>query len=277
MKTQKINCTMAAKKLLPAIMVAMFLFSGCEKADMPDPDPAPDLPPEFSMLMNFSDFSNVDTTGHSSSLNFQNWDAAASYVFEWKNSLDDVLTVPTTSFMRAFKSKPHFDNEFNAWAWEFEFTSDGKKYGADLRGIIVPDGIQWEMYVSLEGLFTDYLWYSGFSDKDNTKGNWVLNTGPEDPGTFLLVNWTRNAINGNYTIKYTNISSGNPQSGSYILYEKRSELMDASYTIYSSSTIHFVKIHWSHANIYGQITDARVFEDELWHCWDETRQDTACD
>ena len=28
---------------------------------------------------------------------------------------------------------------------------------------------------------------------------------------------------------------------------------------------------------YGQITDARVFEDELWHCWDETRQDTACD
>jgi hypothetical protein len=276
MKTQKIDYGITTKKVLWAIMVAMFLFSGCEKADLPDPEPAPDLPPDFSMIMNFSDFSSVDTNTLNPSLNYQNWRVAASYVLEWKNSLADILALPTTSFLKAFKYKPYFDNEFNAWVWDFEFTVDGKTYVADLRGFIVPDGIRWEMYVSLEGLFTDYLWYSGYTDKEYTEGNWVINTGPEDPGTFLLANWTLNAINGNYTVKYTNISSGHPQSGSYILYGKTSELMDASYTVYNSTTIHFVKIHWSRASIFGQVTDPRYFDDELWHCWDETRQDTTC-
>ena len=277
MKTKTYNYAIATK--LPVILVAVILivFSSCNKEESPEPEAAPNIPPESTMIMNFSDFKNVDTTAFKSSLSYQHWGRAATHVLVWNTVLTITLAVPVASFRESFKHEAVYNPDINAWVWSYNFIAGGDIHLAELHGSVSATGIQWNMYISRDGHYSDFLWYSGTSDLDNESGNWVLNNNPDTANSFLLIEWTRDLSTGNFDIKYTNIAAQNPNNGSFIYYAKTSDLMDASYNIYNSSEINYVKINWSRTNIFGQIKDPFFFEDSDFHCWDEMRQDTDCE
>lgn len=276
MKKRNFDYTIVTKNTSILLLMVFIATSGCKKEDTSEPEKAPALPPESTMIMNFSDFTNVDTTAYKSVESYQNWGRAASHVLVWNTVLTVTLAIPVASFREAFKHQAVYDPGLNAWVWSYNFTAGGDVHLAELHGISMPDGVQWEMYITKDSGYTDFLWYSGTSDAANESGTWILNANPDNPNPFLLIEWNRNLTNGNFDIKYTNIAAQNPNNGSYILYGKTSELMDAFYTIYNSSEINFVKINWSRASIFGQIKDPAFFEDDFFHCWDETRMDANC-
>ena len=276
MKTKIYNYAIVTKSLLILLTATLTVFSSCKKEDGTEPEAAPEIPPETSMVMNFSDFNNVDTTAYKSSVTYQHWGRAAAHVLVWNTVLTVTLAVPVASFRESFKHTPVYDPDINSWVWSYNFVAAGDIHLAELHGTVTPNGVEWNMYISRDGHYSDFLWYSGTSDAGNESGSWVLNTNPDNPNSFLLIEWNRDIVNGNYDIKYTNIATSNPNNGSYIFYGKTSDLMDATYNIYNSSEINFVRINWSRAYIFGQIKDPFFFEDEEFHCWDETRMDSEC-
>ena len=64
------------------------------------------------------------------------------------------------------------------------------------------------MYISKEGFFEDFLWYTGESDFWATEGTWTLRKGPDQDVDLLLIEWSRNPSEGTGQVKYTNIAEG---------------------------------------------------------------------
>ena len=83
------------------------------------------------------------------------------------------LAIPVASFVESVKQTPVKQPD-NSWVWTYSITVQGVTYTAELHGKYIDSGVRWDMYITRQDEYTDFLWYYGESDIDNTRGYWVL-------------------------------------------------------------------------------------------------------
>lgn len=260
-----------------ALVLTVTLFQSCEKEPIDGPVDslvAPELPPAESFIMPFDDFEDADTVRGP----FRNWFYSASNVVVWNSVLTITLAVPVASFYASFNSQAEFQGDLT-WLWAYNFPVNGINYRAKLFGkILSAEEVQWEMYISQVGGFTDVLWYSGVTATDRTYAHWTLNRDGNNPTPFLQSDYQRN-INGDIaSIRYTNVTPNVPENGGYI--EFRQELgatpYDRAYDVYKAEIDNLLEIKWNSTTNEGRVKDAEKFIDNEWHCWGSNLMDTDC-
>ncbi len=261
-----------------------FMLFGCAEDDpteTPDPGQAPELPPQSTFVMDFSDFAEEGAIPFNDGdgaeiLTRINHGWAVINVAIWNGIILGGLAIPVAAFLEAFNHEAILQTD-GRWKWEYNFHAGGDLHVAELYGQIVDGEVQWEMYISRQGQFEDFLWFSGINNLTATEGSWNLNNDPQNPIPLLEILWHRNPAEGTADISYTNIEPGGPENGGYIFYGITNETpYNAFYDIYNIGQDHLTEIEWDRINKPGQIKSQNIFSDEDWHCWDGNLDDIDC-
>lgn len=259
------------------LLVAMLPgVTGCNNAvEPPTDEQAPDIPPASTFVMDFSDFGDGGTqkgvAGWTDPATLQpgagsNWAFAALNVGVWSVVVTVTLAVPVAAFVESFNHEPERQSD-GSWAWDYDVTVGTDVFSARLTAMAVGGDIEWNMYLSKEGEYTDFHWFSGLSNLVGTEGTWTLNRGPDEATPFIGIEWHVGSSGDTGDIKYTNIVPDGPENGGYIFYAVTDEAFDASYDIYDKTADNLTSIEWSRTDKDGRVMDADHFGDELWHCW----------
>ena len=250
---------------------AVFFQTGCKK-DNPD---APKIPPSSSFVMNLTDLDSSKAGKMGKGL-YDNYLFAAGNVFVWNVVLTVGLYVPVASFVNSFNYQGVWDNKEKAWFWKYDFTA-AVKYSAKLKAQLNGNVVHWEMYISKENGFQDFMWYEGNSYVDDSQGDWTLYDNAISNKELLGIVWHKNSANGTSDIKYTNIIPGNVENGGYIEYGITTDTTyNAYYNIYNKGQNNHTNIKWNRTTKNGRVYDVKHFSDSLWHCWDIDYKNINC-
>ncbi len=265
------------KKVMFSMLVIGVIFSisftSCKKEQN---KPAPELPPQSSFVMDFSDFSNPDDTLASRELaTYYNWGYAYANVAVWNTIIKVGLAVPVAAFKESFKHEAIYHPDENNWTWSYNFVAGGVMHEAELTGYILNDTVNWEMRITKDGQYSDFLWYYGKNSYDRSGGYWILYEKPSNPSELLRIDWTYDG-NGIGDIKYTNIVPGGDENGGYIYYGTMDGDMTRFYHIYNKGKDNLTEIEWNHADHHGHVKDPLKYGDTDWHCWDTLLKDVDC-
>jgi hypothetical protein len=260
------------------ICLLLFLMAACQKDENgTEIKQAPQLPPEASMVMNFDDFADIDTTAYKSGLSFQNWGWSALNVGIWNAVIKVALAVPVAAFYESFNHEGIYNTETNKWIWSYNFIAGGAIHQASLHASIVPDGVHWQMYISKNNAFSNFLWYEGTTNTANSTAVWHLNEKPANLNEFLLIEYQKDLQSNIEQIKYTNVNPSSPGEGGYIQYGINNSLdYNAFYNIYHIEQDNMLNIEWSRTMKDGRVRDENRFGDLEWRCWDIDLQDIIC-
>jgi len=268
-------------KILPILFIlgVITLIVSCEADKTTDPqDQLPTIPPQSSMVINFNEFPDT-LSGSVPEIPLaikKNWAWAATNVQVWNSVLTLTLVVPVAAFSEAFNHQPVLQSD-GSWLWQYEISVQEGNFIAKLYGKMVTEGIEWTMLLTKAGEFTDFEWFTGFSNLPATEGTWTLNKEPNSPSPFLSIEWSRNTQDETANVKYILISPAIPQDGSYIFYGKTNEVpLNRFYLIYKAENNNLIDIKWSYESHFGRVKDSLYFEDMNWYCWDEKLDDTNC-
>jgi hypothetical protein len=279
--------------LICSLAVTAVLMFACSEKEPTEPEAeAPQIPPLSSFLMDFSDFVTAgsvhvcpeyvvvdvsDSIGFfKTALTQDNYNWAATHVGVWNLIITVGLAVPVAAFVESFAHRPTQQPD-GSWIWSYHLTVDGDQYSAALHGSIDNSGTQWEMYITKEGEYENFMWYSGEADLFLTEGTWTLNKHPEDPIPLVGIEWHRDIEDSTADIRYTNIEPGGAENGGYIYYGTIIDsTYDAFYDIYNKGQNNFIDIAWNRTSQDGRVRDAVHFQDHDWHCWDGEHQDIEC-
>jgi hypothetical protein len=263
------------------------LFLGCEKKENP-----PALPPAATMKIDFSNFSTLTKSGiadagikGSAAADKSNWNIAATTAGFWNLILVVNLAIPVTSFALAIDKTPVYLD--NRWVWSYDFNVIGATYKARLTGQVRSSDVKWEMYISREGIgaFPEVLWYEGTSKLDGKSGQWILKHSQQFPEPMLQIDWE---VTGSEVgmIKYTYIRdkkddrSTDPFKNSYIQYGITTNTLNAYYNVHQNTGVvnvfNDIFIEWNTTKHNGHIKANSYFQDNLWHCWNETGDNIVC-
>lgn len=265
------------KKFMYFAVILVFVFSitACEKDK--EADDSPEMPPEDAFVMDFSDFSN-NKSQNKSAENVEtsvNFGYAALNVGVWNTLLSVGLAVPVTSYKVALDQKPS-KTAPNVWEWVYNFDVGSVGHTARLEGTLTSTAIDWKMYISKDGFFEDFVWYTGQSQLDGKHGTWTLYKSPTENVELLDIEWNYDGDTGIKNIKYTNIETGSDANGGYILFGVDKEELNAYYDIYNTKKDETTNIRWSLTNKNGKVKAQHFFSDDTWHCWDTSQNDIDC-
>lgn len=274
-----------------SLLVMLFagLFWGCQKKDN---TPAPALPPVGSMSIDFSNFASKKSAIAETEIKAitivdkSNWTLASSIAGVWNTILALNLAVPVASFKVAINNTPVYLDK-NKWQWSYNFNVVGATYKARLTGEVRTTDVKWEMYISKEGVgaFSELLWYQGTSALDGKSGQWILNHSQQFPEPAIQIDWQVVGSDiGN--IKYTYIRdlkddrTSDPFKTSFIEYGLTSNTLNAFYNVHLNNGVqgvfNDVFIEWSTTIHNGHIKANYHYQDDLWHCWNETGENVTC-
>ena len=294
-----------------AIAVLALLVTGCNKTSTstatttttPSPTTSktpPQIPPLQTFLMPLDDFTSgagissaIDqesqrefvclASSDSMPLAIQqaalidqsNWLYAASKVLFWRTVAVVGLAIPVAAFKASFVNTPVQQTD-GSWIWSYTVTVIGT-YTAKLHGSYTDNGVHWEMNISKQGEYTDFLWYYGDSDLPATHGSWTLKENPQSPNDLLRIDWQRNIADGTYTVQYTNIKPGAAENGGYISVQYTGQTpYNHIWDIYNKAQDNHVNIEWNNQSQAGEIKDYSKYFDNNWHCWDTSHNNCAC-
>jgi hypothetical protein len=245
-------------------LLVLVMSTGCEKQEETS---APQMPPASSFIIDFNEFQ----TSTKSTQTYENWTAAVLTAGAWNTVLAVTLAVPVAAYVEALEQEPErVDND--TWKWTFSVPVEEINYTAILFADVKGADVEWKMFVSMEGGFSDFLWFKGTCNVLRTHGDWTLYLSPINNAEFLKIDWNHNWESSTGDIKYTNVLAGAEGNGDYIFYGKTLETpFNTFYDIYDHSENKMVKI------IYSMTTHAgSIFYDDTWHCWNGSYEDTAC-
>ena len=268
-------------KTLPILFVVgiIALLISCEDDKTTNPqEQTPTIPPPSTMIIDFSEFPDTSSGDGLQNLvvSRNNWGWAALNVSVWNSVLTLTLAVPVAAFLESFNHQP-VQQPDRSWLWQYTLNVEGGSYTAKLYGKTVTEGVEWRMLLSRAGVYTDFEWFKGFSNLPATEGTWTLNKDPNLPSPFLYIEWHRNTQEGTADVKYTNINPVGSGNGSYIFYGKTNEIpYNRFYQIFDATENRTIDIKWNYEQLFGRVKDPIHFEDELWHCWDQTLNDIVC-
>lgn len=280
---------MNAFKLVKSTSACMFVVAtmisatGCAM-NGPSGGAPPEIPPPSTFVMEFDDFAGdavakVIPDGRdpvrSQIITNGNWGWGALHVGVWNAIVTVGMAIPVVTFLESFNHEPAQQPD-GAWVWSYEVTVSGVVHSAELHALTVDGNIQWNMYVSKEGFFEDFNWFSGVSNLPGTEGTWTLNNHADDPTPLVGIEWHRSPTTETGDIRYTNIIPDGPENGGYIYFGVIEDTLDAFYEIYNKGADNTIEIEWNRSTKVGRIRDNAHFADDQWHCWDGTLQDTEC-
>lgn len=262
------------KKTLSVIMILAVLSSCSEEEDSFTPGTAPEIPPVESMLINFDNFKEETREG-GREMSQLNWGVAALQVGTWNVIITLNLAIPVAAFQASLTSTPEFDRDRGLWVWRFDYDFLGRTYSSELTGKINGDQVEWQMFISQENGFQDFLWYTGTMNLDGTEGFWFLNENVDSPNALLRIHWEKESENI-ARVKYSNVKEGDPNFDSFIEYGIQDGDLDRFYNISITSTENMTNIEWSNVNNEGRIKNPSFFNDDDFHCWDSSFDDIEC-
>jgi hypothetical protein len=270
-------------KILPIIIVITFigLMISCGDDNTTNPedqDKIPTIPPQSSLIINFDEFPDTSTLENINNpkLTKGNWAWAAENVKYWNSVLFVTLAIPTAAFVEAFNHQPVKQSD-GSWLWKYTVVINSDTYTAKLFGKDLGYGVDWRMLLSKSGSYTDFEWFTGFSNSDATEGSWTVNKNPDLASPFLAIDWERNIQEETANIKYTIVAPTIPHVGSYISYGKTNDVsFNRFYQIFNSDNNNLIDINWNYESKFGRIKDAYYFGNSNYHCWNENLDDTNC-
>lgn len=256
------------------LLIFSIFFSCSEDPTEPNINQPPTMPPLATMAMDFDDFT---PTSLAKAEGKGNWLWAAGNVAFWNTALTVTMAIPVAAFAESFNHPPVLKSD-GSWLWAYNYNIGALQYTAKLYAKPELNGIKWNMYISLHGVFDEFHWFTGTSDYLATDGYWLLNLRPKDPVPFMQIDWTRDDKTQAFDLTYTNVIPEGDENGSYI---HQALNLDGDFTgmydIYLVSTDNLVEIKWKRDSLEGRITDEKHFEDAEWHCWDSNLDDTDCE
>jgi len=260
---------------------AVFIFA-CSEDEPTEPElESPQIPPVSTFLMDFGEFAIEDKAapvkGPATELLSQdNYNWAALHIGVWNLIITVGLAVPVATFAESFSHRPEQQPD-GSWVWSYDLTVDGDLYSATLHGSLDNTGTDWEMTITKEGEYQDFMWYSGQADLFLTEGTWTLNKHPDEPVPFVGIEWHRDIEDSTADIKYTNIEPGSAENGGFIFYGTSTDTTyDAFYDIYNKGQNHLIEVEWHRTKGDGRVRDTAHYLDGDWHCWDGDLQDIEC-
>jgi hypothetical protein len=263
---------------LAAVCLLGFACSDDDDAVSPPVAQAPEIPPQSTFIMNFSDYEDQAEapSAPGSELSRINWGQSALRIGFWNLALTVTLAVPAAAFVEAFNHEPIMLGD-SSWEWSYSVVVASAVHTCRLNGKVVDDDVQWRMYITKVGEYSDYLWYSGSHDLGATEGTWTVNRHPDEVNPFIGIEWHRNPVNGTGDLKYTNIIPEHEENGGYIYYGSTSDPdNDRFYRIYNKGEDNLAEIEWNSSTKAGRVKDEFFYGDQLWHCWDENLDDVDC-
>lgn len=210
------------------------------------------------------------------SSNKSNWNHAALNVGFWSAVVVVGLAVPVGAFQASFRNIP-LQQPDGSWIWSYSVLVRGSVHSAELHGQFIPEGVHWDMRISKEDEYQDFLWYYGESNLPATEGFWILKQNPDEPNDLLEIDWSRNISAGTNSIRYTNIVPDGPENGGYIAVQYTDDIpYDYIWDIYNKGQDNHTYIEFSSSSGEGRVKDFNRFGDDDWHCWDSDRMNVAC-
>lgn len=259
--------------LLMLVTVPLF-FSCSDTPSNPIKQQPPVVPPQSTMVMDFSQFTQTSLAKTDSK---DNWLWAVGNVAFWNTAITVTMAVPVAAFAASFGNEPVLQPD-GSWLWSYNFNVGPLQYTASLYGKVGLDGITWDMFITLHGVFTDFHWFTGKSDLLATSGYWTMNLRPMDPMPFLQIDWSRDIQSQALEVIYTNIVPDGDENGSYIRQAFNQELpFTGMFDVYRVTKENLVEIKWNRQTLEGRIKDPAHFADDAWHCWDSNLNDTECE
>ncbi len=249
--------------------------SGNAGTMMPAPggDEAPEIPPESSMVMDFQDFQG---NARVSNQLIENWGRSFFSVALWSTAVTVTLAVPVAAFRESFNHTPERRTD-GTWVWGYDVPVNGMTFSAELTAAATGDEIEWNMFLSKEGEYSDVNWFSGRSNLTVTSGTWRLNHKPTALEPFLDIEWSQDPGGVPADIRYTNIQPGESNHGGFIYYAVTDGAdYDRVYEIYLPADENRVNIEWNSATMAGRLKEPNHFGDDVWHCWSTELRDVAC-
>ena len=268
------------KKILSLLFILTMsacFFVGCKK----DKGEPPVLPPEESMVIDFSNFAiakkSADDISFAKGTENSNWEYAATVAGIWKIIINTTLAVPVTAFKTALNQTPAYIAT-KTWQWSYSVTYLSVNYKARLTGLIRTNDVQWKMYITREGTggFSEFVWFEGTSKLDGTGGQWILYQSAAAPDAVLQIDWTKTAT-AIGTVKYTYIKN-DAFKNSYIEYGLTSSTLNAYYAIHYYNGVKFsdVNVEWNTTTHNGHVKSPDYLGDTNWYCWDANKINVLC-
>ncbi len=258
------------------VIAVLLLNTSCREDPVEKVPDAPNLPPEASFVMDYNSFSEATNKKGYVKSGYTNFGYAGINILFWNTVLTVNLAIPVAAFSESFNHEPEYIGNLE-WVWSYEVTVSDQKYQAELHGKMINADIEWKMYVSKEGEFSDFLWYEGTMDSTYKQIEWIIYQSPADPSHFLTVNYLNDEANGKQSIRYTKAEKVTTTKASYIEHGNLTGVdMDRYYIIYLQNEGKLTEIEWNYANGNGHVRDEVHFKDTKWHCWNEQHQDIAC-
>jgi len=278
------------------VLVILVLTPGCG-----DVSGAPTIPPVETFVIPFEDFESSETNDlvsvtesqmQATSLSFpvsgqfsvslalsgnqSNWTYAALAVGIWSAIIRVGLAVPVAAFCESFQHTP-VQQPDGSWIWSYSVIRGGSVYSAELHGQFITEGVHWDMRISKEGEYEDFLWYYGENTLPATEGFWILKQSPAVPTDLVRIDWSRNISAGTHAVRYTNIVPDGPENGGYIDTQYTKGIpYDHIWDMYNKGQDNHTYIEWSSTTGEGRVKNLNYFGDDDWHCWDSDRMNVTC-
>lgn len=270
----------SVKKIISLILIVAVVYS-CELIG----NKTPEQPPLESMVINFNEFNVVKSAEMQNSTKL-NWFYSAATVVTWSGLMTTNLAIPVAAFKSTIGKEPTRIDD-NTWEWTYAVDGFSGQYTAKLKAIKDSRKVNWEMYLTKTGTnaFTDFLWFKGTSDLDNSDGQWIIYNSPAHPVEILQIDWKEKGKEMG-SVKYTYLRTKNESNsidsffGSYLEYGLQSGSLDAYMKIHAyiaaKDGYTDTEIQWSRDKYNGRVKSDFFFKDANWHCWDAQGNDVTC-
>ena len=251
------------KTVFTFLVITLLVITSCENNKDPE---APQLPPESSFAIDFSDFS-TDKSLNLTPDTKTNWFWSAVAISYWNLAVTVTMALPVASFYESFNHEAIYEKDGNYWTWTYNVLGS---YKAVLKGSIEGDSAVWNMSID------NFEWYNGKSALDRTGGNWKLKKSPVENEYWLNIVWHKSGDDeGN--IRYTNIMQSDTMYTSYIEYGMTTTGdYNRYYNLYGADKDNLVNIEWNNPEFNGRVKSSKIPAYSEWQCWDEYQTDIVC-
>jgi hypothetical protein len=256
------------------------LLSGCLISCGKEDDPqaeqvAPVVPSAATLDMKIYNFSEEDAS-NGRTMAEGKWNALhASLGFNiWTTIVKLQVAIPSVALNEAFKQTPTLTSN-GRWLWTYNLEAVDNyqvKLYAKNQG---DQQVGWEMYLSKEGGFQNYLWVTGTSDRSSKQGQWIVN---KEGDELMRVDWKKESSDTVTELVYTHLEAGSEYEGSYVKYQTLNEGdYNVAYSVYLSNEDNTLNINYHTETLVGRVSDEKRFKDKAWHCWNSDFEDISCE
>lgn len=263
------------KPIIFLLIVSITIFNtSCKKKDTTGEKP--DLPPQESLIMDFSDFDSRPDQ-KSKGTTYNNFVYSFLNVAFWHTLTTSYLAIPATAYGHLLSQNARYIGD-NVWEWVYYFTYEQTDYVATLTGTrLNNEEFSMDLVIAEESNpDLGFKWFEGVCRYDHTSASWdIYKYNEGSPVKVLEVDWTKDFEANTSALTYVYVEPGQDETGSSITYGKDPSLdYNAWYTIDRSTET--IEIEWDLATKAGRVRNENHFLDNDWHCWDSNLADVEC-